>query len=42
MPSTSSTIATRRHAVGADSHGSSPNPPASDPTIAPAVFAAYA
>src|SRR5262245_23337611 len=41
-PSASSSTALSRQAPGADSHGSTPKPPASDPAIAPAVFAAYA
>jgi len=39
-PSATSTSATSRHAPGADSHGITPKPPASEPTMAPAVFAA--
>ena len=40
VPSATSTTATRRQAPGAESQGSAPNPPASEPRMAPAVFAA--
>jgi len=39
-PSASRSSATSRQAPGADSHGSRPKPPASDPAMAPAVLAA--